>query len=228
MPLPLRFAMPLLLRWIPTVPRVHPCARSAFPWNVSTKTAAVPLRRVVVNQRAFSRRSNPLFAIRADYKIAAPHASRIDVLSSTDFASVLCKSSGKSDLCGLPHVDGLHGIVGEIERIDAKQIGSVMLQKRMHGRPLELVNGLPSVGQGKVEGEVVLVAHRRRVARDSRRCKFLGLRAILHHEGIKYIIPLFSGAFGIQDPPPTPFSLAQTQLFLTLFAKTGRNTVDSA
>ena len=39
---------------------------------------------------------------------------------------------------------------------------------------------------------------------------------------------LFSGAFGIQDPPPTPFSLAQTQLFLTLFAKTGRNTVDSA
>jgi hypothetical protein len=59
----------------------------------------------------------------------------------------------------------------------------------MHGRPLELVNGLPSVGQGKVEGEVVLVAHRRRVARDSRRCKFLGLRAILHHEGVKYIIP---------------------------------------
>jgi hypothetical protein len=62
----------------------------------------------------------------------------------------------------------------------------------MHGRPLELVNGLPSVGQGKVEGEVVLVAHRRRVAREPRRCKFLGLRAILHHEGIKYIIPVLS------------------------------------
>jgi hypothetical protein len=60
----------------------------------------------------------------------------------------------------------------------------------MHGRPLELVNGLPSVGQGKVEGEVVLVAHRRRVAREPRRCKFLGLRAILHHEGVKYIIPV--------------------------------------
>src|ERR1017187_5440560 len=65
-----------------------------------------------------------------------------------------------------------------------------MLQKRMHGRPLKLINGLPSVCQGKIEGEVVLVAHRRRVARDSRRCKFLGSRAILHHEGVKYIIPL--------------------------------------
>ena len=182
--------MLLLLRRIPTVPRVDPRSRSSFPWNVSTEPAAVPPRRIVVNQRAFSRRSNPLFAIRADYKIAAPHASRIDVLASTDFAAVLYKSSGKSDLCGLPHVDGLHDIVGEIERVDAKKIGSVMLQKRMHGRPLKLINGLPSVCQGKIEGEVVLVAHRRRVARESRRCKFLGLRAILHYKGVKYIIPL--------------------------------------
>ena len=167
--------MSLLLRRVPIVPRVYPRSRSAFPWNVAAEPAAVPLRRVVVNQGAFSRRSNPLFPVRADYKITTPHARRINVLASADLAAVLYQSSGKSDLCSLPNVDGLHGIVGEIERVDAKQIGSVVLQKRMHGRPLKLVNGLASVGQGQVEGEVVLVAHRRSVARESRRCKFFGL-----------------------------------------------------
>ena len=158
----------------------------------------------MVNQRAFSRRSNPLFPIRADYKIAAPHASRIDILAPADFAAVLCKPSGERDLCGLPHVDGLHGIVGKIERVDAKQIGSVVLQKRMHGRPLKLVNGLPSVGQSKVEGKVVLVAHRRRIARESRRCKFVPGRDILHHAGVKYIIPLALSALPAAYNSPKP------------------------
>ena len=167
--------MSLLLRRVPIVPRVYPRSRSAFPWNVAAEPAAVPLRRVVVNQGAFSRRSNPLFPVRADYKITTPHARRINVLASADLAAVLYQSSGKSDLCSLPNVDGFYGVVGEIERVDAKQIGSVVLQKRMHGRPLKLVNGLASVGQGQVEGEVVLVAHRRSVARESRRCKFFGL-----------------------------------------------------
>jgi site-specific DNA-cytosine methylase len=55
----------------------------------------------------------------------------------------------------------------------------------------ENVRGLtrPAFKAYLVEGEVVLVAHRRRVARESRQRKFLGLRAILHHEGVKYIIP---------------------------------------
>ena len=90
--------MSLLLRRVPIVPRVYPRSRSAFPWNVAAEPAAVPLRRVVVNQGAFSRRSNPLFPVRADYKIATPHARRINVLASADLAAVLYQSSGKSDL----------------------------------------------------------------------------------------------------------------------------------
>ena len=40
----------------------------------------------------------------------------------------------------------------------------IALQEQVHWRPLELVDGLLPIGQSKVEGEAVLVAHPGRVA----------------------------------------------------------------